>query len=139
MTIHLKLVLLTTVVLALVAVVAIAHERQSEPTRSTQDGVYTQEQAQRGEKILRDACIRCHQPDHFKGSFLESWAGNTVGALYESIANTMPEDRPSSLKPQQYADILAYMFELNELPPGKEELEGDQQALGRIVIERRQK
>ncbi len=112
---------------------------QNGPTRSTADGVYTIEQARRGARIWDETCLRCHQPLDFKGSYLNVWAGNTAGALYEMIAGTMPEERPGSLKAQEYADILAYLFEFNEFPSGKDELKGDKEALSSIVIERRPK
>ena len=74
--------------------------------------------------------------DWFTGSLLESWAGATVEMLYELIRTTMPQDRPSSLERQQYADVLAYIFELNGLPAGQQELSADKEALRAILIEK---
>jgi len=111
----------------------------SGPNRSTADAVYTEAQAQRGEKAYADACLRCHPPKQFVGRYIDNWAGNTAGALYESIASTMPEQRPGNLKPREYADILAYIFRLNKLPAGVDELTGDLESLQKIVIERRKK
>ncbi len=108
------------------------------PTRSVQDGVYTEEQARRGEERIEDVCAACHMADWFTGTFLQSWAGTTVSALYEVISSTMPLDQPGALKRQQYADILAYIFELNGLPPGQEELGASKGALGEILIEWRE-
>jgi mono/diheme cytochrome c family protein len=139
MTMAVESVLLAIVFLASGAVFERATGLQDGARRSTEDGVYTPEQAQRGARIWGESCLRCHQADDFKGSYLRNWAGNTARALYESIAGTMPEERPGSLKPQEYADILAYLFGLNEFPSGKEELKGDKEALGAIVIERRPK
>ena len=108
------------------------------PTRSVQDGVYTEEQARRGEELMEDVCGPCHMADWFTGTFLQSWAGTTVSALYQVISSTMPLDQPGALKRQQYADILAYIFELNGLPPGQEELGAKKGALGEILIEWRE-
>ena len=108
------------------------------PTRSVQDGVYTEEQARRGEQLIEDVCAACHMAGWFTGTFLQSWAGTTVSALYEVISSTMPLDQPGALKRQQYADILAYIFELNGLPPGQEELGASKGALGEILIEWRE-
>ena len=105
---------------------------------STRDGVYTRAQARRGERFLRDACSACHMDDWFKGSFLQAWNGATVGMLYERIRTTMPEDRPSGLEDREYADILAYIFELNGIPPGEEELASRESELDRILIQWRQ-
>ena len=133
MTIRLKPVLIAA------AAIALGTAAASSQNRSTKDGVYTLEQAKRGAEVISRTCSRCHQTEFFKGQAVEAWVGNTVAGLYESIARTMPEDRPGSLKPQEYADILAYMFELNQYPPGKDELSGDTEALANIVIERRDK
>ena len=113
---------------------------QADPaaTKSVLEGVYTEEQARRGEKITNDVCGTCHMEDWFTGSLLESWAGATVEMLYELIRTTMPQDRPGSLERQQYADVLAYIFELNGLPAGQEELSPRKEALARILIERRE-
>ncbi len=122
----------------LVLTLARAAAAQADPaaTRSVLEGVYTEEQARRGEKITNDACGTCHMEDWFTGSLLESWAGATVEMLYDLIRTTMPEDRPGSLERQQYADVLAYIFELNGLPAGQEELSADKEALRAILIEK---
>ena len=45
------------------------------------------------------------------------------------------QDRPGSLKRQQYVDVLAYIFELNGVPPGEEEMPTRKRALEAILIE----
>ena len=65
------------------------------------------------------------------GAFIRSWAGASVAALYDDIYSLMPEDQPGSLPPQQYADVIAYILQLNGLPPGDVEL-----ATARDVLER---
>ncbi len=111
---------------------------QADPgaTKSVLEGVYTEEQARRGEKITNDVCGACHMEDWFTGSLLESWAGATVEMLYELIRTTMPQDQPGSLERQQYADVLAYIFELNGLPAGQEELSARKEALRAILIQK---
>ena len=103
--------------------------------RSIQAGVYTVEQARRGEQVYRDVCSTCHLPDWFSQSFLQSWSGNTAAALFELIRTTRPEDRPGALTRQQYVDVLAYIFELNGVPPGEEEMPSRKRALEAILIE----
>ncbi len=133
---HLRMFFVGTLVLTLARTAA----AQADPaaTKSVLEGVYTEEQARRGEEITNDVCSACHMEDWFTGSLLESWAGATVEMLYELISTTMPEDRPASLERQQYADVLAYIFELNGLPAGREELSARKEALARILIERRE-
>ena len=105
--------------------------------RSTADGVFTEDQAARGADLQTNICGRCHQPAFYTGGLIDSWAGNTVGALYQLIINTMPEDTPSSLKDQEYADLMAYILKINGYPVGSDELPGNDDALMKIVIERR--
>lgn len=107
--------------------------------RSTAEGVFTEEQARRGERVQRRICLRCHIKDYYTGGLLESWEGNTVGALSSLIMNTMPEDRPSSLKIEQYTDMMAYILQINGFPTGENELPADKTALSRIIIERKKK
>ena len=84
---------------------------------TTLDGVYTEEQAQRGAEVNEQICRECHDDEEFIGAFIRSWAGASVAALYDDIYSLMPEDQPGSLPPQQYADVIAYILQLNGLPP----------------------
>ena len=117
--------------------VAVAQNAQ-EAMKSVRDGVYTEEQARRGERINNETCVDCHMSDWFTETLLSSWAGAPVSALYDLIRTTMPQDSPGGLERQEYADVLAYIFELNGLPPGREELSAQADALGSILIERGQ-
>ncbi len=117
---------------------ATAQSGSKRQQQSTLDGVYTVEQARRGELVAKDVCSSCHLEDWFTETLMQSWAGAPVSMLYELIATTMPQDSPGGLSQQQYADVLAYIFELNELPAGQEELSASKEVLGTILIERRQ-
>ena len=46
----------------------------------------------------------------------------------------MPADAPESLKPQEYADLVAYLFSVNKFPAGETELPTNQEALEKIRI-----
>ncbi len=117
---------------------ATAQSGSNREQQSTLDGVYTVEQARRGEKVAKDVCSACHLRDWFTEILIQSWAGAPLSMLYELMATTMPQDSPGGLTPQQYADVLAYIFELNELPAGQEELSVDREALRAILIEQKQ-
>jgi hypothetical protein len=52
------------------------------------------------------------------------------------ISTTMPQDNPASLALQEYADILAYLMQLNGMPSGSRELPGNQEALNAIPFEK---
>ena len=123
--------------LAMYAHPATAQTASNRERQSTLDGVYTVEQARRGEKVAKDVCSACHLQDWFTLVLIPSWAGAQLSMLYELMVTTMPQDSPGGLTPQQYADVLAYVFELNELPAGKEELSADKEALRTILIEQK--
>ena len=116
---------------------AMAQSGSDGQRQSTRDGVYTVEQARRGEKVVAETCGACHMQDWFVETLMQSWAGAPVGMLYELIATTMPQDSPGGLSQQQYADVLAYIFELNELPAGQKELSASKEVLGTILLERK--
>ena len=119
-------------VLALTLAPALA---QDESPRTTRDGVYTAEQAGRGQETYTQVCAACHPLDWYKGETVKkSWEGATLQGLYESISTTMPQSNPGSLKPREYVALLAYILSLNDMPTGSEELPNSPEALGKIVI-----
>jgi S-disulfanyl-L-cysteine oxidoreductase SoxD len=106
-------------------------------------GTYSKEQAARGADAYRRECASCHGPSLAGGEtgpplagsvFLESWMDATIGDLYERIAISMPQEKPGSLTPQTYADIVARMLERNDFPAGSSELPADAAALKNIRI-----
>ncbi len=113
-------------------------------SRSVWDGVYTQEQAERGHSLYSQYCAECHgdtlgggeiAPPLAGGDFLSNWNGLTVGDLFERIRRSMPKDDPGRLSRQQKADILTYIFNFNKFPAGKTELAHDTELLNQIRIE----
>ena len=122
--------------LALAAVLpAGAQEAETAPPASTMEGIYTEEQAEHGKEIMRDVCAECHMDDEFMGTFIKSWAGASVGDLFEEVSTKMPEDRPGSLRPREYAQVLAYIFRLNGLPAGEVLMPSSIEDLRKIIIE----
>jgi len=120
-------------VLAVIVAAAQVLTAQDGPT-SVQAGVYTDAQAERGEKFFGEACMVCHQPEEFSdGGYLEGWSGQNVNDFVEFVRSTMPEDNPGRLKRREYIDIIAYFFKLNGLPTGETEL--DRKSLRQIQIE----
>ena len=47
----------------------------------------------------------------------------------------MPAEDPGNLTTRQYADLVAYIFSMNNFPAGEKELDRDAAVLGEIVIE----
>lgn len=101
-----------------------AAETEREP--SALDGIYTLAQAERGEAVFTAVCSECHDAaDWTDRSFLQRWNDKSVYQLYYQIHDTMPYGAPGSLSRQQYTDVLTYIFHLNDLPTGPEELGAD--------------
>jgi mono/diheme cytochrome c family protein len=103
---------------------------------STATGVFTAAQATRGRDVYAASCANCHMASaHTGGTFASNWNGKRVSDLYDLIQTTMPVDSPGSLTAQQYADVVAHMFQLNGLPTGNTPLLPDAAALRKIRIE----
>lgn len=118
-----------------IALHASAQDAETASPASTREGVYTEEQAEQGKKIMRDVCAECHMDAEFMGTFIKSWAGASVGDLFEEVSTLMPEDRPGSLRPGEYAAVLAYIFQLNGLPTGEVLMSSSIEELRKIIIE----
>jgi mono/diheme cytochrome c family protein len=113
-------------------------------SRSVWDGVYTKEQAKRGQAVYIDQCARCHSENLGGGEsspglagevFVQRWTGKTVGDLFERILRTMPSDNPETLSPKQVSDLVAYILGANSFPAGQKELDRDIAPLKEIRIE----
>ena len=67
--------------------------------------------------------------------FLLQWGGVSVGVLFDRMRMSMPQDDPNGLSGREYADVLAYVFQENQFPPGMEELPEDGAGLDEVQIE----
>jgi hypothetical protein len=110
-----------------------------EPSRTTRDGVYTAEQAERGKERYKRDCAGCHPVDWYKGDVMRQWDGAPLGNLYDLIVTTMPKNNPGSLKPREYVSLLAFILSLNDMPTGSEELPIPADDLRKIVIKWKEK
>ena len=129
-----------------VAVVCLSSLRAQEPPpseRSVWDGVYTEEQAKRGEALYEKQCTACHgdklagresAPPLTGGAFLANWNGLPLSDLSERIRRTMPQTSPGKLTRQQNADILAYLLSFNKFPAGSVELYRQSEMLKEIFF-----
>ena len=90
---------------------------------SVADGVFSDAQASRGEQTFRQVCAACHDTGEFSGGrFRLTWVGQTAGDLFDIISTLMPEGDPGSLRPAEYAAVVAYLLQLNDYPAGEAEL-----------------
>ena len=108
------------------------------------DGIYTQEQAARGEPLYQEWCASCHAPDLsggdlapglVGGEFTWNWSGLTVGQLFERLRISMPQENPSSVTRAEKADILAFMLAANEFPAGDQDLADRTEMLDQFMFE----
>ena len=118
------------------------------------DGVYTAEQARRGQEIFNTECSYCHRddltggffdngigrapalagPGAFGSSLTDRWKDLAVGDMVADIASTMPQQKPASLTLKAYVDVVSYLFSKNGLPAGTTELPTDIDTLGTLLI-----
>jgi mono/diheme cytochrome c family protein len=107
------------------------------PQRSVKTGVYTAAQADRGQALFRSKCASCHAPNRFTDDlFYLSFAGKPMWEMFDVISDTMPEDKPASLTPEEYVDVMAYLLKLNNFPTGNTELPVGKEALSAILMEK---
>ncbi|MDG2004479.1 MAG: PQQ-binding-like beta-propeller repeat protein [Novosphingobium sp.] len=95
---------------------------------------FTSAQVEQGKQIYRGACAGCHGPGLEGGAaralsgrtFLGRWAGgNSLGAMFKYIRDTMPPGAPGSLSSDQIASLMALILQENGKKPGAEPLPGD--------------
>ncbi len=117
---------------------------QGDGTRSVWDGVFTKEQASRGDSAYSQNCASCHgtaltggesAPPLTGGEFSSNWLGLTAGDLFDRIRTTMPADRPGRVSREQNADILAFILSMNQFPAGTSELPSRSEFLKLIRLE----
>jgi mono/diheme cytochrome c family protein len=120
--------------------------QQGPKVKKIWDGVYTADQAARGKKYFEARCGRCHNNELIGSSrgpalkdemFLSNWENDSLASLFVKMRDTMPASSPSSLREEEYVDILAYVLQVNGFPAGTEELENntDELVVVRIVPE----
>ena len=112
--------------------------------KSVWDGVFSQEQADRGAAAYKNACSECHgndlagdgfAPALAGADFMGNWTDLSVGDLFERIRVSMPPSGPGSVTPAQKADIVAHLLNASKFPAGATELEPKTEVLKGIKIE----
>lgn len=132
--------------LRVAAAAALACATAAAALPAAQDGLYTAEQAARGEALYDEQCASCHGPiraivpevaallgDH---TFRNTWRGRPLGELFGFIRETMPQDAPETLTPAQTADLVAYILSGNRLAAGETPLPDDPEQLPHVLFER---
>lgn len=113
----------------------------AQQAKSQWDGVYTQEQAKRGEALYAQYCASCHGPDMSGGEmapgltggeFSANWNDLSLGDLYQRMKVSMPQNAPGSLSAAQNTDILAFILFKGNYPVGQTELPAQPEVLNTI-------
>jgi mono/diheme cytochrome c family protein len=131
----------------IVAVAALAFAAASvtvaQQSKTLWDGIYTDEQAARGETLYAERCAKCHgdtlggqesAPALTGTTFYSNWEGEMLEPLFDRLRTTMPQDKPGSLSRSQNADILAHMLKAGGYPAGATPLNGQAGAMASITI-----
>lgn len=112
--------------------------------KSVLAGVYTEDQAKRGEAVSNKLCASCHGPDLTGGEagpslvgleFLGNWTNLSLADFFDRVHATMPADSPGTMTAQQTSDVTSYVLKLNKFPAGATELPSDLGLLKDIKIE----
>ena len=96
------------------------------------DGVYSHPQATRGEALYQQHCVACHGA-RLEGNpaaaltgpaFRARWedGSHTLDDLFYIVRTLMPNSAPGSLSKAEYADVVAYILQVNGYPVGQGEL-----------------
>ncbi|MCU4161863.1 cytochrome c [Acidiphilium sp. AL] len=91
--------------------------------------LYTAAQAKQGKAVYSADCASCHG-GNLQGVAAPAIAGKdflatakkdgwTVGVIRTIVTQNMPFNNPASLKPAQYAEVIAYLLASNCYPAGK--------------------
>jgi mono/diheme cytochrome c family protein len=106
------------------------------PPKSTMTGVYTAAQATRGEETYMAICVACHpRGTYTTAAFRTAWNGRPLSDLFDLVREKMPKSDPGSLTPAEYAQAIAYLLKINDVPAGEHELASDGEGLKTIRIE----
>jgi mono/diheme cytochrome c family protein len=140
-----KYLSLASISLVVIAAAFSVLRGQGTASRSVWDGVYTDQQAQRGETPYHDYCADCHGDDlegdaeapALSGAmFQTNWDGLPLGSLFQRIRRDMPLNKyVGALSPSVNADILAYILKVNRFPQGSAELSHAAEILNQIRFE----
>ena len=134
-------VLLAILTVAIGARTMAGQDAPASQKMTVRDGVYSKAQAERGRAAFTTTCAKCHSlvagektgykdegPALAGDPFLTKWDGRTVFDLVSNIRLNMPPDGSVFLEPDDTADLIAYLLQVNKFPDGDRTLKGDASA-----------
>src|SRR5689334_22856203 len=104
-----------------------ASPQPSTTLKTFRQGVFTAEQASRGEQIYARTCSMCHggnlqgvemAPPLAGATFRQGWDSQPLLTLANRIKTTMPPFAPNSLSNTQITDLLSYLLKSNDVAAG---------------------
>ena len=142
-----KVLVAAACVLAAGISASLAEGQEPAAKRSIKDGVYTDLQANRGEREYGRTCEHCHGaglegdaakeiPPLVSDPFMRNWNGKSLKELFELLSRSMPADNRGSLSARTYTDLVAYLLRANDAPAGSSALPDSPAALEAISIEK---
>jgi ankyrin repeat protein len=120
----------------------------SDAARTNWDGVFSDQQAARGQQVYQRACAACHldslqgdtvSPTLLGSAFLGRFNGQSAHEMVQNLRASMPQNAPDSLGDRAYVDLVAYLLKANGGRTGALELSLDVAELERITIVDRQR
>jgi len=109
------------------------------------EGLYSAAQAARGKELYQQFCAACHGArlqgtpaapltgEAFRGRWEDG--RHTLDDLYYIIRSLMPNNAPGSLSKAQYADVVAFILQVNHYPAGEHELVPQAAAMKGVTLE----
>ena len=106
-------------------------------------GVYTDDQARRGQGVYEAECAECHldtllgdgnAPALVGRTFFVRWGDLSIADMVSATRATMPQFAANTLSTGEYVDIAAYVLARSGVPSGESELPVDMDALAGIVV-----
>jgi mono/diheme cytochrome c family protein len=107
-------------------------------------GIYAQEQAERGKATYDKICVACHtfkpsekskdNPDLGGDAFLSKWDKRSVHELATVIYTTMPNDGSAVITEEQTTDVVAFILQQNNFPPGSQPFKWDASARKIMIV-----
>jgi mono/diheme cytochrome c family protein len=116
--------------------IAPAHAQSQAPAKTVLDGVFSEDQAKRGQAAYTAHCSVCHgaaldgvsAPALTGNRFLERWREDTLDTIYNYIKENMPLNRAPGaprIPDSDYLDILTHILNVNGYRSGPDELTAD--------------
>ena len=113
------------------AILPLAAAQSTSTLKTFREGVFTAEQASRGEQVYAGKCAACHgenllgvemAPPLAGPNFRQNWSNQPLLTLATRIKTTMPPFAPNSLPARQITELVSYILKANDIRAGNVDL-----------------